>query len=82
MDHLSHVSFPLAFLAGLVSFLSPCVLPLVPAYLAFLGGRAGRAVTPGGAVVAPWSPGSSFFPFFTPVSLVASGRNMHEERDL
>ncbi|HLD59722.1 MAG TPA: cytochrome c biogenesis protein CcdA [Candidatus Bilamarchaeaceae archaeon] len=26
----------LAFLAGLVSFLSPCVLPLVPAYLTFL----------------------------------------------
>lgn len=27
----------IAFLAGLVSFLSPCVLPLVPGYLAFLG---------------------------------------------
>lgn len=35
------VSYPLAFLAGLVSFLSPCVFPLLPAYLAFLGGRAG-----------------------------------------
>lgn len=32
------VSYPLAFAAGLVSFLSPCVLPLVPAYLAFLTG--------------------------------------------
>ena len=29
------------FLAGLVSFVSPCVLPLVPAYLAYLGARAG-----------------------------------------
>ncbi|HKC84058.1 MAG TPA: cytochrome c biogenesis protein CcdA, partial [bacterium] len=28
-----------AFLAGLASFVSPCVLPLVPAYLAYLGGR-------------------------------------------
>ena len=28
----------LAFLAGLVSFVSPCVLPLVPAYLSFLTG--------------------------------------------
>ncbi len=28
----------LAFLAGLVSFVSPCVLPLVPAYLSFLSG--------------------------------------------
>jgi cytochrome c-type biogenesis protein len=26
------------FLAGLISFLSPCVLPLVPPYLAYLGG--------------------------------------------
>jgi cytochrome c-type biogenesis protein len=29
----------LAFLAGLASFVSPCVLPLVPAYLAYLGAR-------------------------------------------
>ncbi len=27
-----------AFAAGLISFLSPCVLPLVPAYLSFLAG--------------------------------------------
>lgn len=32
------VSFPLAFLAGLVSFLSPCVFPLVPSYLAVVSG--------------------------------------------
>jgi cytochrome c-type biogenesis protein len=32
------VTLPLAFLAGLVSFLSPCVLPLVPAYLGHLAG--------------------------------------------
>lgn len=30
----------LAFLAGLASFLSPCVLSLVPAYVSYLGGRA------------------------------------------
>ncbi|HVH62287.1 MAG TPA: cytochrome c biogenesis protein CcdA [Candidatus Dormibacteraeota bacterium] len=29
----------LAFVAGLASFVSPCVLPLVPAYLAYLGAR-------------------------------------------
>ena len=34
----THVSFPAAVLAGLVSFLSPCVLPLVPPYLCFMAG--------------------------------------------
>jgi cytochrome c-type biogenesis protein len=32
------VSIPAALLAGLVSFLSPCVLPLVPPYLIYLTG--------------------------------------------
>ncbi len=32
------ISLPLAFLAGLVSFLSPCVLPIVPSYVAFVSG--------------------------------------------
>ncbi|MHB8718652.1 MAG: cytochrome c biogenesis CcdA family protein [Candidatus Dormibacteria bacterium] len=36
-----HLSYPLAFLAGLASFLSPCVFPLLPAYVAYLGGRVG-----------------------------------------
>ncbi|UYO96433.1 cytochrome c biogenesis protein CcdA [Microbacterium sp. M28] len=31
------LAIPVAMLAGLVSFLSPCVLPLVPGYLGFLG---------------------------------------------
>lgn len=35
----SQVSIGIAFLAGLVSFLSPCVLPLVPIYLAQLVGQ-------------------------------------------
>jgi cytochrome c-type biogenesis protein len=34
----STISVPLAFLAGLLSFLSPCVLPLVPVYLGYLTG--------------------------------------------
>ena len=33
-------TFFVAFLAGLLSFLSPCVLPLVPAYIGYLSGRA------------------------------------------
>ena len=32
------VAFPVAILAGLISFLSPCVLPLVPGYLSFAAG--------------------------------------------
>src|SRR5215813_6118849 len=32
------VTFAAAFLAGLLSFLSPCVLPLVPPYLVYLAG--------------------------------------------
>ncbi|HET7813715.1 MAG TPA: cytochrome c biogenesis protein CcdA [Candidatus Baltobacteraceae bacterium] len=34
----AQINAGLAFLAGLVSFVSPCVLPLVPAYLSFLTG--------------------------------------------
>jgi len=33
-----NVSLALAFVGGLLSFASPCVLPLVPAYLGYLGG--------------------------------------------
>jgi cytochrome c-type biogenesis protein len=33
-------AIPIALLAGLVSFLSPCVLPLVPGYLGFVSGQA------------------------------------------
>ena len=32
------VSLGAAFLAGIISFLAPCVLPLVPGYLAWLAG--------------------------------------------
>ena len=31
-------TIPIAFLAGLVSFVSPCVLPLVPGYLSYMSG--------------------------------------------
>ncbi|MDA9548808.1 cytochrome C biogenesis protein [Bradyrhizobium sp. CCBAU 45321] len=35
---MQNVSIPAALIAGLVSFLSPCVLPLVPPYLVYLTG--------------------------------------------
>lgn len=37
---ISQVTVGLSFLAGLASFLSPCVFSLVPAYIGYLGGRA------------------------------------------
>ena len=35
---IQNISIPTALFAGFVSFLSPCVLPLVPAYLVYLTG--------------------------------------------
>lgn len=35
---LSEISLMAAFLAGLLSFISPCVLPLVPGYISFISG--------------------------------------------
>lgn len=40
MTELSLIGFVTAFAAGVVSFLSPCVLPLVPVYLVNLAGEA------------------------------------------
>ncbi|MCI0551190.1 MAG: cytochrome c biogenesis protein CcdA [Anaerolineae bacterium] len=37
---LLNITMSLAFVAGLASFLSPCVFTLVPAYIGYLGGRA------------------------------------------
>ncbi|MBM4432132.1 MAG: hypothetical protein FJ026_17555, partial [Chloroflexi bacterium] len=36
--NMGTVTLSLAFLAGLLSFLSPCVLPLIPGYLGYLSG--------------------------------------------
>jgi cytochrome c-type biogenesis protein len=40
---MQEISIGLAFAAGLLSFASPCVLALVPVYLAFLGEAAGAS---------------------------------------
>ena len=45
---------PVAMLAGLLSFLSPCVLPLVPGYLGFVGGAvSGAQARQDGTTTAP-----------------------------
>ncbi len=36
---MADITVGLAFIAGLVSFVSPCVLPLVPAYVGYMGGQ-------------------------------------------
>jgi cytochrome c-type biogenesis protein len=38
LDALSHPSLLTAFVAGLLSFVSPCVLPLVPSYVSYMTG--------------------------------------------
>ncbi|MDF2118759.1 cytochrome c biogenesis protein CcdA [Roseiarcaceae bacterium H3SJ34-1] len=44
----SDVSLPAALIAGLLSFLSPCVLPLVPPYLTFIAGTTVEELAEGG----------------------------------
>jgi cytochrome c-type biogenesis protein len=45
------LNLPIAFVAGLLSFLSPCVLPLIPAYIGYLSGTAvaAKAIDDGAA---------------------------------
>lgn len=38
------LAIPIAFIAGLLSFLSPCVLPLVPGYLSYVTGLTGAEI--------------------------------------
>lgn len=35
---MNDVTFSVAFVAGITSFFSPCILPLIPAYIAFMAG--------------------------------------------
>ncbi|MGE4267933.1 MAG: cytochrome c biogenesis CcdA family protein [Deferribacterales bacterium] len=44
---MDNVSFYTAFLAGVLSFLSPCVLPLLPGYLSFMSGESIETLTSG-----------------------------------
>ncbi|HEX3801403.1 MAG TPA: cytochrome c biogenesis CcdA family protein [Solirubrobacteraceae bacterium] len=62
MNPASGIGIPVAFGAGLVSFLSPCVLPLVPGYISAVAGvsdtrdiRARRVIGPSLAFVGSFS---------------------------
>ena len=45
---MTDITYPVAAFAGLVSFLSPCVLPLVPPYLSYIAGTAIEDFAEGG----------------------------------
>jgi cytochrome c-type biogenesis protein len=60
------VTIPIAFLAGLLSFLSPCVLPLIPAYIGYLSGT--TVADRGTSVQAPATPAQ-------PATAAGSGAN-------
>src|SRR6201994_3855790 len=61
VDAASGIGIPVAFGAGLISFLSPCVLPLVPGYISAVAGgipgevRTARVIGPSLAFVASFS---------------------------
>ncbi len=57
---MTDVGIPVAFLAGIVSFASPCVLPLVPGYVSYM-----VATSPGGSTA------SRRVPFFHALAFVA-----------
>ncbi len=61
MDAASGIGIPVAFGAGLISFLSPCVLPLVPGYISAVAGvapdkvNASRVILPSLAFIGSFS---------------------------
>lgn len=85
-DPISGADIPVAFIAGLVSFLSPCVLPLVPGYLSAITG-----VSPGEIDDADWrrvlTPSllfiASFSAIFILLGLAATqiGSSLRENQD-
>ena len=40
-----NTTLSVAFLAGLISFLSPCVLPLIPGYISYISGTSFEKIT-------------------------------------
>ena len=51
MPEISNIGVLSAFAAGVLSFLSPCVLPLVPGYVSYVAGRSAAASGGSAAVV-------------------------------
>jgi cytochrome c-type biogenesis protein len=68
------VAAAVAFAAGLVSFASPCVLPLVPGYLSYVTGLTGETLAPGGAATGAAATAGGGRPGTTQVALRTRGR--------
>lgn len=83
----SNISNGLAFLAGLASFLSPCVFSLVPAYMGYLGGRAAGGENGSGNRFSTFTHGLAFVLGFSIVFVLlgaaasAFGNLLYELRD-
>lgn len=67
---ISQITLGLAFLAGLASFLSPCVFSLVPAYVGYLGGRAAGGETTASQRWVTFSHGVAFVLGFSAVFIL------------
>jgi len=85
---IANVTVGLSFLAGLASFLSPCVFSLVPAYIGYLGGRAAGGETTGNNRFITFTHGLAFVLGFSAIFItlgVASaslGRLLFDLRDV
>lgn len=66
----TNITLGLAFLAGLASFLSPCVFSLVPAYIGYLGGRAAGGEAAGNHRWTTFSHGLAFVLGFSLVFII------------
>ncbi|MHB8488670.1 MAG: cytochrome c biogenesis CcdA family protein [Candidatus Dormibacteria bacterium] len=64
------LSYPLSFAAGMASFLSPCVFPLLPAYLGYLGAQIGGERNRSATVQTPVVESSPSLPVVNSLSFV------------
>src|SRR3989304_4868116 len=66
-----NINIGIAFIAGLASFLSPCVFSLVPAYIGYLGGRS--AASTQGSQAGRWAVLSHSLAFILGFSVIFIG---------
>ncbi|RWB96368.1 MAG: cytochrome c biogenesis protein CcdA [Mesorhizobium sp.] len=73
MPEISNIGVLAAFAAGVISFLSPCVLPLVPGYISYIAGRTPTDEPAGGAAGLPAAALSLCFVFGFSTVFIALG---------